>query len=128
MLEHGEITEKVIGCCFEVINELGPGFLESVYQKSLLIALREAGLRAEEQAPLRVSFRGQCVGDFYADIVVEGTVIVELKAVTKLAPEHKAQLINYLNATGSPVGLLVNFGSADLEWRRLTPRNKEKQG
>ena len=127
MLEHEELTKRIIGCCYLVLNELGPGFLESVYHKALLVALREAGLRAEQQVPLHVFFHGECVGDFYADIVVEGIVIIELKAIASLLPEHKAQLINYLNATGMPVGLLVNFGGADLEVRRLTPTKKHDE-
>jgi len=126
MLEHGDITEKILGCCFEVINELGAGFLESVYEKALLAALHDSGLQAEGQVPLRVFFRGQCVGEFFADVFVENTVIVELKAVKALAPEHQAQLINYLKAAGKPVGLLVNFGNARLEYKRLYGKGKEQ--
>lgn len=124
MLEHGELTEKIIGCCFEVINELGPGFLETVYEKALGVTLRDKGLDAKEQVPLRVQFRGHCVGEFFADILVEDTVLVELKAVKALAPEHQAQLINYLKATQKQVGLLVNFGSARLEYKRLFWKEK----
>jgi GxxExxY protein len=128
MLEHADITEKVLGCCFEVIKELGAGFVESVYEKALLVALGDKGARAEAQVPLRVLFRGHCVGEFLADIVVEDAVIVELKAVKTLAPEHQAQLINYLNASGKTVGLLVNFGNARLEYKRLYGRrNKDRQ-
>lgn len=119
-LKHEEITRSVIGCAFEVINELGAGFLESVYEKALLLALRQKGLSAESQRPIKVMFRGECVGDFYADILVEEKVIVELKAVKAIAPEHQAQIINYLNATGLEVGLLINFGNAKLEYRRFT--------
>ena len=126
MLEHEEITSRIIRCAFDVINELGPGFLESVYQKALVIALREAGLRAEEQVPLRVFFRGQCVGEFLADILVEEKVVVELKAVKALAPEHMAQVINYLNASHVGVGLLVNFGAARLEYKRLHRREERE--
>lgn len=118
-MEHGEKTQKIIGCCFEVINELGAGFLESVYENALMIALREKGVRAEQQVPLSVQFRGQNVGQFFADILVDGEVIVELKAVKSLLPEHQAQLINYLKATGKSVGLLVNFGNARLDVKRL---------
>jgi GxxExxY protein len=85
--------------------------LESVYERALVIALREEGLKADAQVPLRVAFRGQIVGDFYADIVVEETVLLEIKAARGLAPEHSAQILNYLKATGMPVGLLVNFGN-----------------
>jgi GxxExxY protein len=89
-LRHGMITERVIGCAFEVINELGAGFLDSVYEKALLLALRQKGLSALSQHPVKVMFRGECVGDFYADLFVEGKVIVELKAVKAIAPEHQA--------------------------------------
>ncbi len=118
-LLHEDITHKLIEACFEVINELGAGFLESVYQQALLIALAQKGLRARSQAPISVMFRGQSVGEFYADIFVEDKVIVELKAISALTPAHKAQLINYLKATGIDVGLLVNFGQQRLEYKRL---------
>lgn len=123
-LKHEEITKAVIGCAFEVINELGAGFLESVYEKALLLALRQKGLAVIAQHPIHVMFRNQCVGDFYADLFVEGKVIVELKAVKAIAPEHQAQIINYLNATGIEVGLLINFGTPKLEFKRFT-RNKD---
>jgi GxxExxY protein len=121
---HEEITGKVIGCAFNVINELGAGFLESVYQNAMIILLREKGVSAESQHPVKVSFRGECVGDFYADILVDGKVIVELKAVKTIAPEHEAQIINYLKATGIEFGLLINFGNPRLEYKRFT-RSKE---
>jgi len=119
-LKHEQITKSVIGCAFEVINELGAGFLESVYEKALLLALRQKGLSVISQHPVKVLFRGECVGDFYADIFVEEKVIVELKAVKAIAPEHQAQIINYLNATGIEVGLLINFGNSKLEYKRFT--------
>jgi GxxExxY protein len=93
--------------------------LESVYKKSLLIALTHKGLRAVGQVALNVKFRGAIVGDFYADLVVEDRVLVELKAVSRTLPEHKAQVINYLKATRLPVGLLVHFGNPKLEYYRL---------
>jgi GxxExxY protein len=123
-LKHGLITRSVIGCAFEVMNELGTGFLESVYEKALLLALRQKGLSAICQHPIKVMFRDECVGDFYADIFVESKVIVELKAVKALAPEHQAQVINYLNATGIEVGLLINFENPKLEYKRFT-RSKD---
>jgi GxxExxY protein len=119
-LKHEEITQAIIGCAFEVINELGAGFLESVYEKAMLVALRQKGLTVLCQHPVKVMFRGQCVGEFFADLFVEGKVIVELKAVKALAPEHQAQTINYLNATGIEVGILINFGQPKLEYKRLT--------
>ncbi len=114
-----ELTEKIIGICFEVSNELGAGFLENVYLKALIIALTASGLKAEEEVPLKVTFRGKVVGIFYTDILVENRLILELKAVKSLTGEHEAQLINYLKATGLKVGLLVNFGKTRLEWKRL---------
>ncbi len=113
-LQYGEITEKISGCAFEVINELGTGFLESVYERALAIALQDKGLR------VHVHFRQRIVGEFYADLVVEGKVIVELKAAKAIDPEHQAQIINYLKATGIEVGLLINFGNPKLEYKRFT--------
>ena len=123
-LKHEQITKSVIGCAFEVINELGAGFLESVYEKALLLALRQKGLSAIPQHAVKVMFRGECVGDFYADMFVEEKVIIELKAVKAIAPEHQAQIINYLNATGIEVGLLINFGNQKLEYKRFTRKTK----
>ncbi len=119
-----ELTGKIIGCGFEVSNELGVGFLESVYEKSMLVALAGAGLKARSQEPIEVYFRRRPVGEFFADIVVEEKVIVELKAVRTLISVHEAQVINYLKATGMEVGLLMNFGNPKLEYRRYT-RNRE---
>lgn len=119
-LKFGSITQAIIGCAFEVINDLGVGFLESVYEKALAIALLEKGLSVQCQHPVKVHFRNRVVGDFYADLLVEGKVIVELKAVKAIAPEHQAQIINYLKATGVEVGLLINFGSPKLEYKRFT--------
>lgn len=114
-----QLTGKILEACFEVIKELGAGFVESVYEKALLVALRQKGINARQQVPLSVKFRGVIVGEFHADILVEDKVIIELKAVRALAPEHQAQLINYLKATGIEIGLLVNFGNPKLEYRRL---------
>ena len=114
-----ELTEKIIGVCFEVINELGSGFLESVYHKALVLALMQAGLMVQAQAPLKVVFRGQVVGEFVADIIVEKQIVLELKSGKALSAEHEAQLLNYLKATGMKVGLLLNFGRPKLEWKRL---------
>lgn len=114
-----DLTEKVIGACFDVSNELGAGFLESVYEKALLISLKDKGLKAEGQVPLKVKYKGHIVGDFFADILVEEKLIMELKAVKSFTPEHDAQLMNYLKATGIKVGLLVNFGRPKIEWKRI---------
>jgi GxxExxY protein len=126
-LRHQELTQTILGCAFEVANELGAGFLESVYEKSLAIALKQKGLSVDSQHPIQVLFRQEIVGTFYADLLVEGCVILELKAVKALAPEHQAQVINYLNATGYEVGLLINFGNPRLEYRRLTRSKQQHQ-
>jgi len=117
-----DLSEQVIGACFEVSNELGIGFLESVYEKALLVALHDRGMKAERQVSVQVSFRKQPVGEFFADIVVEDQLIVELKATKSLCVEHVAQVLNYLRATGKQVGLLVNFGTTKLEYRRFNNR------
>jgi GxxExxY protein len=114
-----ELTGKILEGCFEVANELGHGFLESVYVKALIMVLRQKGLSVESEVPLQVMFRGHAVGDFYADMIVERLVLLELKAVKALTSEHQAQVINYLKATGIEVGLLVNFGTPKIEFKRL---------
>lgn len=121
------ITGKILEAAFEVAHELGCGFLESVYEKALKIALQNKGFRVTEQHPIKVYFRGQDVGEFYADLFVEEKVIVELKAAKALAPEHQAQVINYLKATGIEVGLLINFGQPKIEYKRLV-RHKDDLG
>jgi len=118
-LLYEELTGKILEVCFEVMNELGSGFLESVYEKALIIALEQKGIKATSQVPLSVKFRGKIAGEFFADILVEDKIILEIKAVKALLPEHQAQLINYLKATGKDVGLLINFGKPKLEYRRL---------
>jgi GxxExxY protein len=120
-MKYEELTGKILECCFEVSKELGAGFLESVYERALLVALNQKGLNAVAQVPLKVKFRGVVVGDFYADLIAEGKVLLELKAVTRILSEHKAQVINYLNATGLEVGLLINFGIPKVEYFRLHP-------
>jgi GxxExxY protein len=125
-LLYEDLTRKILEACFEVSNELGAGFLESVYHKSLIIALRQKGLQVRSEAPISVTFRGQNVGEFYADLLVEEKIIVELKAVSALAKEHIAQVINYLYASGTDVGLLVNFGTPKMEYRRLERRDRNR--
>ncbi|MCH7751156.1 MAG: GxxExxY protein [Planctomycetes bacterium] len=117
-MQHAEITEQIIGCAYKVFNTLGSGFLESVYEKSLLLELKETGLSAERQVCLDVFYRGEPVGHFFADLIVADTVIVELKAVEEIAKAHEVQLVNYLTATGKPIGLLINFGPAGVVVRR----------
>ena len=117
-----ELTAKIIQACFEVSNELGAGFLESVYEKALVVALAQKGLKVVAQVPMKVKFRGVIVGDYSADLIVEDQVLIELKAVSRILPEHKAQVINYLTATGIVIGLLVNFGTPRIEYYRLHAR------
>ncbi|MSM40057.1 MAG: GxxExxY protein [Geobacter sp.] len=114
-----EITSRIIGAIYEVHSILWPGFLETVYQKALVKELRLRGVVLEEQKELRVLYKGEDVGLYFPDILVEGEVIVELKAVDVLKPVHQAQLLNYLKATGIRVGLLVNFGTSRAEFKRL---------
>ena len=121
-----ELTKAIIGCSFEVINELGSGFLESVYEKALQVALTQKNLDVEAQKQIQVTFRNHNVGTFYADLLIENKVLVELKAVKAILPEHQAQVINYLNATGIKVALLINFGNSKLEFKRLTRSNSGK--
>jgi GxxExxY protein len=109
-LLHREVTERVIGLFFDVYNELGAGFLESVYAGALAVAVQQEGLRHRREAALEVVFRGVSVGLFRADLVIEDRVVVEVKAARTIDPVHEAQLINYLRASGFEVGLLLNFG------------------
>jgi GxxExxY protein len=120
------LTKIILESCFEVSNELGIGFVESVYQNALLISLRQKGLKAEKEVVLKVKFRNVTVGEFKVDILVEDKVIIELKAVTALVSEHKAQTINYLKASGIEVGLLVNFGNPKIEYRRFDNKFTEQ--
>ena len=116
---YNDLTGKSLEACFEVSKELGAGFVESVYEKALQVALMHKGISVSLQVPLSVRFRGVNVGDFYADMIIEGKVLVELKAVSRILNEHKAQVINYLKATGIEIGLLVNFGNPKVDYYRL---------
>ena len=118
-MKHEELTKKIIGVFYEVYNELGHGFLESVYEKALAIAFAEKGISFEQQVEIPVWFHGKQAGIFYADIVVEGMGILELKAVRSLDPAHDAQLLNYLRATEIEIGLLPNFGVRPEVKRRI---------
>jgi GxxExxY protein len=119
------LTQKIIGVFYEVYNELGHGFLESVYQKSLALALESAGLNACSRIDIPVWFRGHQVGQFEADMLVEKCVLLELKATRALDSSHRAQLLNYLKATEIEVGLLLNFGPRP-EFKRLAYNNLRK--
>lgn len=125
MLKHKEITDQIIKAFYEVYNELGFGFLESVYEKALFIVLSQYGLQVEKQKEIEVYFRDDIIGNFRTDLIVENKVILELKAVNKIISIHEAQLINYLKATKIEVGLVLNFGSKP-EFIRRVFDNKRK--
>jgi GxxExxY protein len=110
-LRHSEITEPIIGAFYEVYNELGHGFLESVYREAMVIALRAKGLEVEREKTVSVRFRNESLGVFRADLVVGSAIIIELKCARALDASHEAQLLNYLKTTGFEVGLLLNFGA-----------------
>ena len=114
-----ELTERIIGAAFAVSNALGHGFLEVVYRNALVEELAAQGITVQKEKPFSISYRGKQVGFYTADIVVEESVIIELKAVDALAAPHRAQLLNYLKASGLPVGLLFNFGTSKLQMRRV---------
>jgi GxxExxY protein len=118
-LPHSELTRIILRCCFDVMKELGPGFLEQVYKNALLIAMRQKELEVEVEKPYEVIFRGKIIGRYKADLVIGKNVIVEVKCCDSLIREHQAQLFNYLKVSGLPVGLLVNFRRRKLEWKRL---------
>lgn len=122
-MENSDLTGSILKCCFEVSSELGAGFLESVYERALIVALTQAGHSVTSQTPLKVKFRNVVVGDFFADLIVDEKVLIELKTVSRILPEHKAQVINYLNATGLQIGLLINLADPKVEYHRLYPSN-----
>jgi GxxExxY protein len=118
-MDINELTYQINGAIFEVNRVLGAGFLEKVYENALLIELIARGLKAENQIPIKVQYKGKEVGEYYADIVVENQVILELKALDSLQKIHEAQLLNYLKATGYKIGLLVNFTHPKAEIKRF---------
>jgi GxxExxY protein len=124
--KHGVLTQKIIGVFYDVYNELGHGFLESVYHRSLVLALESVGLNVLSRVDIPVLFRGSKVGHFEADILVENCVLLELKAARTLDSSHRAQLLNYLRATEIEVGLLLNFGEKP-EFKRLIFDNLNKK-
>lgn len=108
--QHFELTQEIIGTFYDVYNALGYGFLEKVYENALVIELRVRGFQVEQQKPISIQYRNQIIGEYYADILINDLIIIELKATKALAKEHEAQLLNYLKATRYEVGLLMNFG------------------
>jgi GxxExxY protein len=125
-LKHSKVTEKVIGIFYDTFNELGHGFLESTYAEALVVALEESGLSAAREVPVPVWFHGRKVGQYYADLIVENVVLLELKAARTLEAAHEAQLLHYLRTTEIEVGLLLNFGLRP-QFRRLLFDNDRKK-
>jgi GxxExxY protein len=113
------LTEGVLGAIFEVSNTLGAGFLEKVYQRALLAELRLRGIRATAEASFTVTYKGQPVGEYFADLLVEDVLVVELKCAERLSNEHTAQCLNYLRASRRTLCLLVNFQRPKVEWKRI---------
>ena len=118
-MDINELTYLINGAIFEVNRVLGAGFLEKVYENALVVELRKRGLQANAQVPITVRYKGEAVGEYFADIVVEGKIIIELKAVDRLQKIHEAQLLNYLKATEYKIGLLVNFTHPKAEIKRF---------
>jgi GxxExxY protein len=125
-MKHAELTEKIIGVFYDVYNELGHGFLESTYAEAMAIAFDEAGFTAAREIAVPVWFRGKRAGQYFADLLVEDTVLLELKATRTIESAHEAQLLHYLRATHVEVGLLLNFGVRP-QFRRLLFDNERKK-
>jgi GxxExxY protein len=120
MWETNKLTEVIIGRAFIVSNALCVGYLEKVHENALVLELREAGLIIEQQKPVPVTYKGTIVGDYVADLIVEGQVILEIKAASGIDGSHHAQLLNYLKASGIQIGLILNFGTTHLGIKRMT--------
>lgn len=120
---HSELTEKIIKEAFHVHRTLGYGFLEKVYENSLRKRLVECGFKVKQQEPIKVKFEGEVVGEYFSDLLVENTVIIELKSIEKLIPIHEVQLVNYLKATSIEVGLLLNFSHVLEIKRKIYSKN-----
>jgi len=121
-LVFGDLTYKLIGLGMQVHSTLGNGYLERVYENSLMILLRKNDILAEQQHPIKVRFEGEIVGDYCADILIERKVIIELKVADRITDVHKAQVLNYLKATGFELGMIFNFGARSFEHHRLINR------
>ena len=124
-LLHKDLSDKILKCFFNVYNKLGYGFLEKVYENSMMLELKKNGIFAQKQRPIKVLYDESVVGEYFADIIVENTIIIELKAVEFLVEEHELQLLNYLKATNIEVGLLLNFGKRP-DFRRKIFTNDRK--
>jgi GxxExxY protein len=116
---HKDLSYKIVGLAMQIHSELGFGFLEKVYENSMMVLFRRENIMAKQQAPISVSFEGEIVGDYYADILIEDKIILELKAIEKITDAHKAQALNYLKATGLKLAIIINFGKQRLEYERI---------
>lgn len=126
LYKHSELTEQIIGAFYAVYSTLGYGFLENVYVKTLMIELGKRGLKVQDELPIHVYYDGQLVGEYFADLIVNELVILEIKAAKNIAIEHEAQLLNYLKATSYEVGLLLNFGPKPETKRRSFDNNRKE--
>jgi GxxExxY protein len=123
--KHSDLSDKIIKVFYEIHNELGYGFSEKIYQKAFGIALRQIGLKVDEQVPIKVYFRGQEIGEYFVDMVINDVILLELKAVAHIIEEHEAQLLNYLKSTEVEVGYVMNFGKS-AEFKRKVLDNDRK--
>jgi len=126
LYKHSELTEKIIGAFYDVYSKLGYGFLEDIYEKAMVIELKKRRLVPDTEKPIEVFYEGQLIGKYYADIIVNDLIILELKSVKVLVVEHEAQLLNYLKATPYEVGLLLNFGPKPETKRRSFDNNRKE--
>jgi len=125
MLLHKDLVYSIVGCAMEVHSELGPGFLEAVYEEALAVVFKKKQIPFERQKKIKIKFQGKyLVSEYIADLIVDNNIIIELKAVSSLKGIYEAQVINYLKATGINVGLLLNFGDEKLIWKRLIYSSK----
>ena len=125
---YSDITSEVLNAFYDVYNELGYGFLEKVYKNALFNELTQRGFKCQKEYPISVYYKGVCVGDYYADIMIDDKIILELKAVKTILPEHIAQLNNYLRATNAEVGLLLNFGLEPQKKRIVFTNDRKERG
>jgi len=126
-MEHKDITHQIIGCAYKVFNKLGFGFLESIYQKAMVIELTKANLKFVSEKPLKVYYDNEVVGEFSIDLFIEDEIIVELKSVNSIAKEHEVQLVNYLTGLKKDIGLLINFGPSGVDVKRKFRKNNVQQ-
>ena len=129
-MTNDDLTKMIIGCAYKVHNTLGSGFLEKVYENALRIELEKLGRKVKQQEPINVSYEGQVVGEYYADLWVDDSLVIEVKAVRTLVKRHEVQLVNYLAATNIDNGLLLNFGSSvevKRKFREYRPKGEMRQ-